>query len=72
MIDCNVRDLRWHDRAHTMVECVIDWKGHIKHMPEGEHPFIAWRDDLYDHGREIFERAIAGEFGRIAEWGTQP
>lgn len=71
MIDVSVRNLQWHNREHTMISCLIDWKDLFPHQ-SGEHPFVAWQDDHYDHGREIFERAAAGEFGRIAEWGVQP
>lgn len=31
-----------------------------------EIPFTATRDDVEPHGRKLFKRAIAGEFGPIA------
>jgi hypothetical protein len=69
MIDCKVRDPKWHNREHTMIELQVDWCGYVPHL-KGEHPFVAWQEDHYEHGRELFERAAAGEFGKIAEWGT--
>ncbi len=36
----------------------------------GPIPFIADRDDVSPHGREIFARAISGEFGAIAAYAS--
>lgn len=69
MIDCIVRAPKWHNREHTMISCTVDWKGYVPHL-QGAHPFVAWQDDMYEHGRELFQRIKEGEFGRIAEWGV--
>jgi hypothetical protein len=65
----NVSNPKWHNREHTMIECTVDWGDRFAHV-KGEHPFIAAQDDIYDHGRDLFARLVAGEFGRIAEWGV--
>lgn len=44
-----------------MIECVVKFD-HMKH----EVPFAASPDDVESHGREIFAKAAAGEFGPIA------
>jgi hypothetical protein len=36
-----------------------------------EMPFGATPDDYHEHGREIFERAKAGEFGEVAPYVGQ-
>lgn len=59
---------KWHNREHTMIELQVDWEAHPR--LKGFHPFVAWQDDIYDHGRDLFEQAAAGAFGQIAEWGV--
>lgn len=34
----------------------------------GEVPFTARPDDIESHGKELYERAVKGEFGEIAEY----
>ena len=58
---------KWHNREHTMIELQVDWEDH-PHL-KGFHLFVAWQDDLYEHGRDLFDKAAAGAFGPIAEWG---
>ena len=66
-----VRNPKWHNREHTMIECEVDWQDDYDHV-DGLHPFVAYENDHYDHGRNLFQRLTAGEFGRIAEYGTEP
>lgn len=65
-----IRNLKWHDRDHTMIDLEIDMEGKLaSRIPEGWQRFIASKNDPHEHGRLLFERAETGEFGRIAEWG---
>lgn len=50
----------WVDAAHSMINGYIVWS------PDGaEQAFTANPDDPEPHGREIFARAVAGDFGAI-------
>lgn len=44
----------------------------IEHETYGLLPFGADPNDPEPHGRALFARAVAGEFGPIAEYVTQP
>lgn len=50
----------WVDVAQTGISLRVTFEG------LGELPFTATPDDGEAHGREIFQRAVAGEFGDIA------
>lgn len=50
---------RWSNSDQTIIDCVVDLDG------DGTVPFSAHPDDICEHGREIFRRAVAGEFGEI-------
>jgi hypothetical protein len=62
-----VKNPVWVDAEHTMIDLVIKWKSASE-----EHPFTASRADVEAHGRAIFEAAIAGEFGPVAEYVAPP
>lgn len=57
-----VKNLRWTSDKKESIECIVDFDG------LGELPFHAHPDDSESHGREIFERCAAGEFGEIEEF----
>lgn len=62
---------KWHDRDHSMIELLIDFEDtHGDRIPLGTQLYIASKNDPHEHGRDLFERAESGEFGRIAEWGV--
>lgn len=54
---------KWVDQAHTSIELIV----HFEEIGQ-EVPFHATPNDTEEHGRDIYTRAIAGEFGSIAEW----
>lgn len=55
----SVTDLRWIDAAQTLLDCIV--------MVGGESlPYTASATDSAAHSREIFARALDGEFGPIA------
>jgi len=43
----------------------------FSHLPGEIHPFCAMPTDVEAHGREVYARAIAGEFGPIAPLATR-
>lgn len=55
----------WANSEHTMIDIILD------HPTYGEIPFTADPDDVEPHGRELFARAVAGEFGEIQEFVPQ-
>lgn len=44
----------------------------IEHPDYGWIPFSARPDDIEEHGRDIYARAISGEFGPIAPYVPPP
>jgi hypothetical protein len=58
-----VRKPRWSDAAHTALNLFVTFEETAD--THGEMPFTALANDTEDHGRDLFERAVAGEFGAI-------
>jgi hypothetical protein len=65
MIYTTVRNLQW-DHNHLTVNCIVNF------ARLGELPFTANPNDDEEHGREIYARCIAGDFGPIADYVPQP
>jgi hypothetical protein len=57
----------WVNAEHTMIDLVIKWDG-----INDELPFTASPTDCEAHGRAIFEAAVAGQFGAVAEYVAPP
>jgi len=53
----------WANAEHTMIDLTIKWDGINE-----EYPFTASPSDVEAHGRAIFEAAVAGQFGEVAEY----
>lgn len=58
----NPTNLQWANAGRTVITMMVT------HNTYGDIPFSASPDDTEAHGRELFERAAAGEFGEIAEF----
>jgi len=65
----NVRNPKWVNEEHTALECEVFFDD-INF--EEWTPFGASPNDPYPHGREIYARIMAGEFGDIAEYVSPP
>lgn len=63
-----IRNLQWADAEHTVLNCEVNFNNLVEEFV----PFTASADDLYDHTKDIFEKAVAGEFGEIAEYVEPP
>ncbi|MFM8899164.1 MAG: hypothetical protein ACKOF9_04340 [Burkholderiales bacterium] len=61
------QDPTWADAAHTKIDLTIKWVGIA-----AEYPFTASQGDTEAHGRGIFDAAVAGEFGPIADYVAPP
>lgn len=61
------KDPRWVNAEHTMIDVVIKWD-----QIDVELPFTASPTDVEAHGRAIFEAAVAGQFGEVAEYVPPP
>jgi hypothetical protein len=59
----HVKNPVWADAEHTAVDLTIKLEG-----ANVEYPFTASPNDVEPHGRALFEVAIAGQFGDIAEY----
>ena len=60
-----VRNCKWVNAEHTVIECEVNFTDVTS---EEWSPFGATATDHYEHTKEIFAKAIAGEFGEIAEY----
>ncbi|RMQ99186.1 phage tail protein [Pseudomonas syringae group genomosp. 7] len=61
----SARNPRWSDQAHTSIVLWVVFEETKDFY--GEVPFTASADDSEPHGVDLFNRAVAGEFGEILE-----
>jgi len=64
-----VRNCKWATEDHSSIECEVMFDDITS---EEWTPFGANPLDHYGHGREIFAKAVAGEFGEVAEYVAPP
>jgi hypothetical protein len=60
---------QWASDDGQAISVIVKWVEFDEEMP-----FCATSYDIYDHGKDLFNRAKAGEFGEIAAMNapTQP
>jgi hypothetical protein len=63
MIIKSAKNPRWSNPGHSTINLTIEVEG-----IETELPFTADPNDVEAHGRQLFQNAIAGTFGPIAEY----
>lgn len=63
----SIRDLQFASTGSNIVNMFVKFN----HLPE-EVPFSAYEHDTEPHGRELWQRAIQGDFGHIAEYVPPP
>jgi hypothetical protein len=61
----SVKDLKYIDSDHSLINCIVCFD------ELGEIPFTASRYDIENHSREIFHKAVSGEFGHILDFESQ-
>jgi hypothetical protein len=67
MIIESVRNPQWVNAEHTMIDVVVKF-GHFT----DEVPFTANKNDVAQHGRELFALIESGKYGEIAEYVAPP
>jgi hypothetical protein len=60
------KSAKWANRGQTAIDLVA----RFEEIPE-DLPFTANPNDTEAHGRDLFARAVAGEFGPIAEFTAE-
>jgi hypothetical protein len=63
MIYTDVKNPKWSDQQNTIIDCEVFFTQFNSYLP-----FTASPNDPAEHGRDIYARAVAGEFGIVAEW----
>lgn len=58
-----VKNPQWVNAEHTALDCIVMFD----HIGEPV-PFTANPKDTEEHGREIFDRCVAGDFGPVADY----
>lgn len=61
------KDLKWVNHGKTQMDCIVKFK----HIDE-EVPFTIDPNDFYQHSIDLWEKAIAGEYGEIVEYVPPP
>jgi len=52
---------------HTMISCIVKFPKF-----DYEIPFAAYKDDIENHGREIYNDIITGKYGEIGAYVALP
>jgi len=63
----SAKNPKWTDVKHTRIDLITTFNN----IPD-EIPFTADPKDCEAHGRDIFQRAVKGEFGPVAEYEPPP
>lgn len=63
----SARNPVWVNAGHTCIDLYVLFS----HIPNELH-FTANPEDTEAHGRDIYHRALAGEFGEVAEYVPPP
>ncbi len=58
----DAKEPRYANAENTLIDLTL------MHPVFGEIPFTADPQDVEAHGRDLFARAVAGEFGPVAEY----
>ena len=58
----NCKNPKWGNKEKTVIDLTVEFD----HL--GEVSFTASATDVEDHGKEIHKKALAGEFGEIADY----
>jgi hypothetical protein len=63
-----VRNPYWANAEQTVINCEVDFDDLIEEFV----PFSASESGMYDHEKEIFQKAKAGAFGEVAAYTPPP
>ena len=59
----NARTPKWANESNTLIDLIVRFS-----EIDEDLPFTASPNDVEEHGRDLFARAVAGEFGSIAAY----
>ena len=59
----SVKKPKWANNEKTLIDVTITVEG-----MDGEFPFTANLDDTLEHGRELFQKCVAGNYGKIEDY----
>jgi hypothetical protein len=62
-----VHDIRWANAEHTGIRCTVTFPNHPQGITE-PLDYLAEPGDIEAHGRELFARLDAGEWGEVDEY----
>lgn len=54
----------WANEEHTLIDCIIT----TSQFGDEQLPFTADKNDVEQHGREMFSALVSGNYGPIAEY----
>jgi len=63
----SARDPKWTSPEKVSIDVIARFEG-----VDEDFPFTATPWDEMEHGKDIFERAKAGEFGSVQDWQDVP
>lgn len=64
----SARNPRWADSANTIIDLEVDFD----ELDEVYVPFTANQNDVEEWGRTLFQNAVNGDYGAIAEFQPPP
>jgi hypothetical protein len=59
----NAKNPKWANESNTLIDLIVRFK-----EIDEDLPFTANPNDVEEHGRDLFARAVVGEFGSIATY----
>lgn len=69
----SVANPKWANGENTAIDCDVSFLDNPNHSPEETVRFTAVASDPgWEHGEEIFQRALLGEFGPIEPYEPPP
>lgn len=68
MIFASASSPKWANASQTAIDLTVVFPS----LGDDPVPFTASPDDVTDHGRELYARALAGDFGPIADADPPP
>jgi hypothetical protein len=64
----DVKNPKWFNAEQSLIECEVDFVD----LVEEYVPFTASPNDIAEHGRNIYQRLVNGDFGSIAPYELPP
>jgi hypothetical protein len=59
----HVREIKWSNKNLDAIDCIVKFD-----KIETEIPFTAKSNDVEQHGRDLYNKIVSGEYGEIDEF----